>query len=133
MANYNSKYTGAKIDEGVEKGLNSATMEKIVQEWTSNYIVYDDVKDFDVLIVHGYQQSVPQPNQASFIVTKENMSLQDDWTVCLNVGGGTSGDGYIRRVMMSLSDGKLYFFANAYYDNSNAFVVTNVYGLKIRG
>lgn len=59
MANYNSKYTGAKIDEGVGKGLNSATMKKVVQEWTANYIVYDDVKDFDALIVHGYQQSVP--------------------------------------------------------------------------
>lgn len=134
MANYNSKYTGAKIDEGVEKGLNSATM-TLVFSGSQDYIPLDYISGYDILVVHGYKEGIGLPNNTTFVLDNPADAVDQDykWTTILCAANGASADSWVYRVQLYKNNGNVYFQTKPDYGSSTKFIVTAVYGLKKRG
>lgn len=123
---YKINLTGEEINEIL---MNSTQLKVIKEGGITTGIAYNDIQDYEVIIIYGYKNNIGAPNQICFpiIVNQLNSSSESNFLVNASALSGSSNWQY--RILFNLSNNVLTWKTDLDFGGNTEFVITKIVGL----
>ena len=84
---------------------------------------------YDVIVVYGYKENAPVPNQTCFVFMPSQIDTQTNFQI--EQASGQSDTIWNYRIRINEGgDGRIYWFTDLDYSGSSVFVGTKVIGIR---
>lgn len=118
------------INESIDEIRNTVdSMVETIAEGAITSIDRRVANEYDLIVVYGYKENAPAPNQTCFVFMPSQLNTQTNFQI--EQASGNSPSIWNYRIRLNVGgDGRIYWFSDLDYSGSAVFIGTKVIGIR---